>query len=75
MSLKNGEMTADATRLSIAARKDPKKLADLKTLLTGLITYRRQIVGRNAVDVFWQTREEIALGNVLHWNMIPDFGK
>jgi hypothetical protein len=75
MSLKNGEMTADATRLSIAARKDPKKLADLKTLLTGLIAYRRQIADRNAVDVFWQTREEISLGNVLHWDMIPDFGK
>lgn len=70
MALKNGQMTSEATRLSIAAKKDPAKLKELQPLLNQLIEYRRQIATRNAVDVYWQTREEIKLGNVLHWDLV-----
>jgi hypothetical protein len=75
MSLKNGEMTARAMRLSLDALLDPavsqKNMAELKGVLTELLAYRRQIATRNAVNVYWQMREELELGDVLHWDLIP----
>jgi hypothetical protein len=71
MSLTNSEMTAQATRLSLDAllhpETKPAKMEELKKLLPELLAYRRQIADRNALNVYWQMREELELGDVLHW--------
>jgi hypothetical protein len=75
MSLTDCELTVQALKLSMAVQKGEAQEADLKPVLEKLIAYRRDIVDRNAVNVLWQTREEISSGNVLQWNLIPDYTK
>lgn len=72
MSLTNSELTVEALKLSMAVQRGTAQPEDLKPALEKLLAYRREIAGRNAVNVLWQTREEIASGNVLQWNLIED---
>jgi hypothetical protein len=70
ISLRDAELTAPAVRLARAALDDEANLPKLKEALEALIAYRREVFPTPAVNVFVQTREEIANRDVLRWEMI-----